>query len=457
MKPLINAILVLCCTTLALAQNPPDAQQLATRVAPYVDEHTVLVAHLDLTRVDIDSAARWLTEQINAARLTDAERAELLADVEHTRTPAKGMLQALRDAGGREVYFVLSLRDIPASPGFVLMPLEPNADVRALRGVLLSGAADGPVESGEAQPWAEVTAVLDGMIYRGNRQTLERLRQIKPAETALADAFAAGGDAPLRIAILPTADMRRVITELMPTLPEALGGGSSRPITQITWTTVGITPPPQPAVRLTIQAADGEAAAALEPVLQKALAWLKQLPPLAPAKALLDKLQVERRDAQLHVAIDPKLLEELVAGQVLPMLIKARPDALRVQSASNLRMIGQAILLYYNAHKQMPPDLRTAAKDQDLAVQVLKNPARPQWDLGYEYIAPPDESSPPDMVIAHEKYEQWGDGIHVLFGDGHVDWITNEQDFKAALARTAEYNEKRRQELQQKKQQEQEP
>src|SRR5206468_445311 len=53
---------------------------------------------------------------------------------------------------------------------------------------------------------------------------------------------------------------------------------------------------------------------------------------------------------------------------LLPSLSRARETANRVKCASNMRQIGQGMLLYANEHKgDYPPDLATLAREEDMA------------------------------------------------------------------------------------------
>src|SRR5438309_520139 len=62
---------------------------------------------------------------------------------------------------------------------------------------------------------------------------MRRARQSKPVDRQdLLGALGSASDAPLQIALAPTADSRRVLAQLMPNLPSMFGGGPSAPITE---------------------------------------------------------------------------------------------------------------------------------------------------------------------------------------------------------------------------------
>ena len=112
----------------------------------------------------------------------------------------------------------------------------------------------------------EVTERLDGVLYAGSRATLQRLKKkMKPDDRpALAAAFEAAGDTAAQALFVPPQYWQRVIEEMMPTLPPAIGGGSSSIYTHgIRWAAVGADPPPQISLKLVIQSQDPDAAKAL--------------------------------------------------------------------------------------------------------------------------------------------------------------------------------------------------
>jgi prepilin-type processing-associated H-X9-DG protein len=126
---------------------------------------------------------------------------------------------------------------------------------------------------------------------------------------------------------------------------------------------------------------------------------------------------------------------------MLPALNRAREQANRVKSASNLRQIGQAVQMHANDNKGRFPDDVTDLLKQELPPEVFGNPRR-------EGVAPPAGASPDQIaqwvrdsseyvyrgkgknykmtgaeVLAYEKPEGLNDGINILFGDGHVEFV----------------------------------
>jgi prepilin-type processing-associated H-X9-DG protein len=146
------------------------------------------------------------------------------------------------------------------------------------------------------------------------------------------------------------------------------------------------------------------------------------------------------------VASDPAITavyaEPLLVATLLPALNRAREQATRVRSASNLRQIGLGAIMYANNHNgKFPPDLGAMAQEQEMSAAVFVSPRTshpmPPPDVkspkdvaawvkdnsDYAYVgAGKNATAPPDVVIAYEKPDEVTEGINILFADGHVEW-----------------------------------
>jgi prepilin-type processing-associated H-X9-DG protein len=131
-----------------------------------------------------------------------------------------------------------------------------------------------------------------------------------------------------------------------------------------------------------------------------------------------------------------------VVGVALPALGKARMSANRVKSASNLRQVGQAMMMYANENKgKFPATPGELLLTQDITVDVFVNPeagtvAPPpgtnkdelaQWvnkNSDYVYLgAGRKDPAGADTILAHDKLRPNTFGINLLFGDGHVEFV----------------------------------
>src|SRR6516165_10640115 len=95
-----------------------DADAAAKAVAPFLDDTTVAVVHLDLTRLDADA----LHKQFAAlAKLKPGE-------LEGLKKLVGEGAKKLTNAGARDAFVVFSLADLQKDPPFVVVPLEKDAD-----------------------------------------------------------------------------------------------------------------------------------------------------------------------------------------------------------------------------------------------------------------------------------------------------------------------------------------
>jgi prepilin-type processing-associated H-X9-DG protein len=134
----------------------------------------------------------------------------------------------------------------------------------------------------------------------------------------------------------------------------------------------------------------------------------------------------------------------LALSIILPSLNRARETANRVKCGSNMRQIGQGILLYSNENKgKYPPDQGTIVKTQDLTAEVFTCPSgdTPQpphfanldeaakWvneHSDYVYLGKGMTSAVgAETIVLYEKPNAHGSqGMNMLFGDGHVEFQT---------------------------------
>jgi prepilin-type processing-associated H-X9-DG protein len=134
---------------------------------------------------------------------------------------------------------------------------------------------------------------------------------------------------------------------------------------------------------------------------------------------------------------------------IVASIVRQRAIASRIRSASNLRQISLAILLYTEDSKgPYPPDLGTLVQTEDISPRVFLNPATgntlpDNWekmtkdeqfnwvsdDSDYVFAgAGLSQGADPAIVIAYEKQgETTADGVNVLYADGHVEFDTPAQ------------------------------
>jgi prepilin-type processing-associated H-X9-DG protein len=116
----------------------------------------------------------------------------------------------------------------------------------------------------------------------------------------------------------------------------------------------------------------------------------------------------------------------------------------RVRSASNLRQIGQAILLYTNDHQgQYPDSFATILLNEDVTSEVFVSPSRNETPaigpttqaianqlsatghVSYIYLGRglSTNTVTPNTIVAYEKILNSSSATNMLFGDGHVEFV----------------------------------
>jgi hypothetical protein len=310
-------------------QDKPDSEARAKVIAPLIDDQTLAVAHVDLTRISVDA----IFDEAASLQLVPADEAaagKMLAGMFHKR---------LVDAGVKDLYalFTLSEGFHEARPFFAI-PLAAGSDENAIRAIL-------PIAVAERQG--------DVLVLAANHNTLARLAAMKPdPRPELSAALEAAGNAAVQILYLPPKHYRRVLDETVSELPKELGGGPVQVFTRgILWATIGIDVAPKPALRIVMQSEDAQAATALRDKFAELLrlagsnnAIKKDFPDFDAIAALLTP-RAEGDRLVVNFDQNDQKAAELVAALVHPIRAVRRRAAVD-ESINNLRQIVLGLLLY---------------------------------------------------------------------------------------------------------------
>jgi hypothetical protein len=319
------------------ADNKFDPDARARFLAPYLDDQTIAVGHVDVTRIDLEATLAKLAEvsKLDAKQL--ALPKQLLA----------GWLAGFTKAGGKAIYAVVSLADLP-DPPLVVVPLEQGADGRALAALLsfaLPGAGPNkmPFEAAEQRGQAVVA---------GSKAVLERFRTLQPTpRPEVAQAFAAAGDTTAQVLVLPTTVTRRAIEEILPTLPKELGGGPSTILTSgFLWAAFGVDLPPRLALREVIQSQDAAAARALSGKLTHLIRTLV----LEAREPGFDKIAAQLTPRVAEDRLTLRLDEKELVNILEPLAARFREAQTRMAASNNLKQIGLALHNYHDTHGRFP-------------------------------------------------------------------------------------------------------
>jgi hypothetical protein len=332
MFALIALFGILLSASAANGEDKPDVEARAKIIAPLIDEQTFFVARIDLGRIALDP-------------LLDEKLPRLLFDFDggaQIKEQTAALRKRLLDAGAKDVYIVFTLagglrRPLP----FAAIPLASGGDEKAIRAAL-------PMLAAERRG--------DVLLMAADHDALARLAAMKPdPRPELPAALEVAADAAVQVLFLPPAYYRRVLEETVGELPKEIGGGSIRVLTRgMLWGAVGIDGPPHPALRITIQAEDAQAAGALHDKLAGLLRLVgssrnpaTNLPDLAAlAEALVPRVEGNR----LVLVFDDQNRDaaKLLAPLAQPIEL-ARRSAAITNSTNNVRQIILAMLNYEDA------------------------------------------------------------------------------------------------------------
>lgn len=321
----------------AVAGESFDAARRAKTVAPFVDELTRVVARVDLTRVAVEPPLNTLLRLVP----------EVAVDYEQVRNGLNRLRLVLSQAGAGELYVIVSLADLPDPPWFVVVPAAEGSDFQVLTRQLTN--------------WLEEHGGLklqtvDRVALIGPSKTLDRIAQVRPQpRPEMSAAFEAAGDATIQLLLLPTDDDRRVIEELVPTLPQQIGGGSSTIVTAgLQWAALGVDLSPQPSLRLVVQSRDAPAARALRERCAEMLPLLKTVDRSGEwhrtAAMLMPEVAGDRLLRELHQKND---------GAAALQAVFAPPTEVTLRNVRHYRVLRQlkrialAMQNWESAHRSM--------------------------------------------------------------------------------------------------------
>jgi hypothetical protein len=285
-----------------------------------------------------------------------------------SRVEFEELIAALKNAGTTELYVAASVQDfLQGGPPYVLAPVKDGGDPSAVAGILFGDDPSGPTSRDDPRtrrgdgrfPMCEP---VGDVVFCGSKETLDRLKRSKPVlRSEFSDAFAAVGDVTARLAFAPSADHRRVLTEMLPRLPEELGGASGKAVVDgLRWAALGAQPSPKLSVSLFIQSKDAHSATQLEQLFVAAARLANQRIPEKnkPAKftELLKLLTPKAQGNRLALVLDEQNQGVSRLKSLLATVIgeAARP-ALRTRCTNNLKNLGLAMHNFHDTYRSFPP------------------------------------------------------------------------------------------------------
>lgn len=323
-----------------------DAAARAKSIAPFINQQTLVVAHADLRRIKLDALIASL-----------APRApEWVFRGDESRAGIGDLHAAFLKAGFPEVYLVFGPDDVPLGGPFLILPMTDRSDLAAV----LKFQPKSRLRRGGPNPFQRFER-LGNVLFIGGDRALERIKHGRPdPRPKLTEAFQAAGDTAAQLLVLPTDNDRRVIEEMLPNLPEEVGGGRSTVLTRgMLWAALGVNLPPGMSLHLVFQSEDVDAARGLA---DKLAALVRPLVARGKAAGVL------RDFDQAVAALTPQAkgdriifdldengqgVEAFIAA-VTPPIEEAQTRVARSIGTNNLKHIGLAMHNWHDAYKTFP-------------------------------------------------------------------------------------------------------
>jgi len=395
-------------TGVLLAADRFDPAATAKTIAPFIDERTVAIVHVDVSRFEVAPSFDYLAKV----------RPDMKEAIDKARAAGSNILKQFREAGGHELFVVVSLADVPESTPFVVVPVANGVEDDAVRGAL------------QRLPLGSHRR-LNGALVLGAEATLDRLSSQRPAaRPEVARAFEAAGDTAAQALLVPTADARRVIEELFPTLPTEIGGGASKTLTRgALWVAMGVNTSPPWSASLVLQSQDREAAGALRQSwldVYKLLGGNRDVAVALPEfDRIASKLVPEVKGDKLLLSVNERNQgAELLRAAVEPGLRSAQAASQRARSVNNLKQIALAMHIYHDIHKHFPPAASLGPDGKPLlSWRVLLLPHLDQEPLYREFHLDEPWDSEHNRALIERMPDVFSSPLAKLKTPGHTSYL----------------------------------
>jgi len=400
----------------------PVARAADQDVLKCLDALTYGVIRLDTRAADFSESLDALLT-LAGTSLKPLEAEHLRMAVNRSQTMMERDLGTFQEAGGRDIYALFNLRDMP---GFVLVfPVDPGVNPNRLE-VAIKTISD------RSFTIADLAMVSYGrLILAGKQPSVEAVRAgAGGADSLWATLLDKQPVRPLRIAVIPNEAQLRVLKEMWPNVPAMPGLDQFKTLVQqCRWLTLSVQIVPHMAFEASLEMQTGDTAD------RAAALWKTMAPTVAQTLdmdvTVLDQIQVGTHGQQVTWSLNHVQAQEVLGSLFLSPVQKLVSYGQRMICGSNVSDMGKAILIYANDHHdQLPPSLNILTEKD----KMHENSALPEKALicpgagkkdSYGYCGDGlDCNCAPDLMIVYDKKGNHAEPYrNVLFMDSHIEWI----------------------------------
>lgn len=312
------------------------ADPILEKVAPYIQDTTVAVVHLDLTKVDIAGAGEAVRPLVSEAVLPAAE---FTAGIEKVKQ-AQGLA---REAGIRQVVAVFDVGSQPDMRPIVFALLEPGKTGEPL------------VSQFKQELQLDRVEQMPGMVMVGMKTAIDRLKAGTPANREdLKAAMMPNSPGAFRCAIGISPETKRKLAELLPQLPPEIPLDIKKMAAGFSWFHMSAQIDRELGLQCQLESSSKEATQEFLKLWQMGkpqLAAVSEAP-----KELLDTINPLAEGNSLKLVLNAKswAASPKVKGIVEATLGESRKNAQAYESSNNLKQLILSMHIYHDSIGNFP-------------------------------------------------------------------------------------------------------
>lgn len=327
---------LVACLAVAIPAWGQDAGKqsaaILEKVAPYIQQTTVGVVHLNLEQVDVEATMKSLRGFLT----------EPLVPQQEFVTGTKKMVELkakLREVGIKEVVVVADIASQPDFRPVVVVFLEEGKTGEPM------------VEQFQKEFHLDRAEKLPGKVVLGSAATIDRLKAGQPVvRPDLMAAMAATNPGAVRVAIGIPTEVKRVFSQMIPPLPPEVPVDAKKMTNDFSWFNFSLQLNGELAAQAHLESASAETAAEFGKLFQLGKQYLEQdknVP--GEVKTLVGVFTPQVKGSGVSLSMDAKTLAatQQVQQMLQGILGKSRQAASASMSMNNMK---QFMLAMHNYH-----------------------------------------------------------------------------------------------------------